>query len=178
MRCFVCVWWSVPCKKWTNRSSCRLGVADLPTGPRNHVLVGNPDPQTENDFRGHVSDIGQSQQTARSRGVTPRQCRLSLPLLQQLVKVSSVYGTTVTKRNIQPAEVDVLPTAASALRHLPTSSKKKNKNKKLRYRRRTAWRNVSVKILPTAEQQCGNNLYDKSIANRSNGVRRLQSTNV
>ena len=83
-------------QKWTNRSSCRLGVADLPTGPRNHVLVGNPDPQTGNDFRGHVSDIGQSQQTARSRGVTPRQCRLSLPLLQQLVKVSSVYGTTVT----------------------------------------------------------------------------------
>ena len=68
----------------------------MPTGPRNHVLVGNPDPQTGNDFRGHVSDIGQSQQTARSRGVTPRQCRLSLPLLQQLVKVSSVYGTTVT----------------------------------------------------------------------------------
>ena len=35
---------------------------------------------------------------------------------------------------------------------------------------------MSVKILPTAAQQCRNNLYDKSRINRSNRVRGLQST--
>ena len=34
-----------------------------------------------------------------------------------------------------------------------------NNNKKLYYRRRTARRDVSVKILPTAAHQCRNNLY-------------------
>jgi len=40
-------------------------------------------------------------------------------------------------------------------------------NKKLCYRRPTARRDVSVEILPTAAQQCRNNLYDKSRTNRS-----------
>jgi len=48
---------------------------------------------------------------------------------------------------------------------------------KLCYRRRTARRDVSVKISLTAAQQCRNNLYDNSRTNRSDGVRGLQSTN-
>ena len=50
--------------------------------------------------------------------------------------------------------------------------------KKLCYRRRTARRDASVEILPTAAWQCRNKLYNKSKTNRSNGVRALQSTNV
>jgi len=41
----------------------------------------------------------------------------------------------------------------------------------------TARRNMLVKILLTAAQQCWSNLYDKSRPNRSNGVKGLQSTN-
>ena len=39
-------------------------------------------------------------------------------------------------------------------------------NKKLSYRRGTAWCVVSVEILPIATQQCSNYLYDKSWPNR------------
>jgi len=48
--------------------------------------------------------------------------------------------------------------------------------KKFCCHKRTTWRDVSVKILPNAAQQCRNNLYDKFRTNDSNGVRGLQST--
>jgi len=50
---------------------------------------------------------------------------------------------------------------------------KVNLHKKLRYRRRTARRVLSVKILSTVET-----LYNKSIANRSKTVRGLQLTDL
>jgi len=50
-------------------------------------------------------------------------------------------------------------------------------NKKLCWRRRTARRDVSVKILLTAAQQCRKKLYNKPRTNPSNGVRELKSTN-
>ena len=77
-----------------------------------------------------------------------------------------------SRKTIDGLPISAMPTLN--LRLLPPL----NTQQALLYRRRTARRDLSVKILPTVAEQCRNNLYDKSRTNRSNGVRGLLSTNV
>jgi len=72
----------------------------------------------------------------------------------------------------------VVPLKSSSVTATKHHSPQQELSKKLCYRKRTARRDVSVKILPTAAWQCRNDLYNNSRTNRSNGVRGLQSTNV